>query len=340
MRKLESWRAASALTPKRAIQHAIGRALGVQISLAKYHPRRPLAKPSVAEWLGIDAWRECLELQYALYDTLNRRVVVLHDAGLYSCLLAALWSLSDLLAAGHVARSVSFRWNMAAYKNASEDDPGPALFRPPANPVSLITLQERACGMVGRHDHHRPYADYDCELYRALIDTYFKPSAAVEDRIATFHRRYLVEGAPYVGIWFRGTDKAGEVVPTDSAHFVDLARRLLEESQAARVLIQTDQQQVYEVFKRVFGSRCDAFAAMPRTTGQRAIHLDKSRGVDRLDEARDLIAAAHLISRMEHVVTYTGNIGAWLAMSRGHCHSVWQARGGGLVPQWGTPAER
>lgn len=329
-----SLREARRLTPKRLVQKAVARSFGVEVSLRRHHPKLRDGIDTLRAAIGEAAWERALELEFGVFDPEESILFVTHDAGLYGCLSVALWSLCDLLSHGHAPLRLDFSNSLSAYTDQSGTDPYALLFdgNPPQQRVQL--LLERAPANFNRFDHHGSYSDLDCPTLRCLIDCYFQPSEDTRARIATTRATYLKPGKRYAGVWFRGTDKSTEVLPTDSSMYIDVVDRMLSEGQAERVLIQTDQQQVCDLFTRVFAGACDVIESLSRTSGQHGIHKAGLIEGERLNHARDMIAAATLVSGMDQIVTYTGNIGAWLAMMRGHTRGIWQARAGSIDAQW------
>lgn len=282
-------------------------------------------------FLPRSAWRSAVKLPYGVFDPRSGTLHVVHDAGLFSCLSVTLWSLADLLRDGHVPRRLNLDRTLRAFRDQAQDDIQAALFTTVVDPAGLARLGEMDSSRLVRFDHHGDYRDLDFEVLTALRETYLPVSPAVLERAAELERDFLVAGARYGAVCIRGTDKATEVVPLDSALYVEAARSLLDEGIVDRILIQTDQAQIARLFEREFAGRCDRFTVLPVTETLQGIHLSTAVDGRRLEFARDMLAAVMLIAAMPRVITHTGNVGAWTTLFRGSGVGVIQATPTGFV---------
>jgi hypothetical protein len=276
-------------------------------------------------------WRRAIKLPYGVYDPRSGTLHVVHDAGLFSCLSVTLWSLADLLCDGHVPRRVNLERTLHAFRDPAPGAAPSTLFTTEVDPVGLDRLAALEPSRLVRFDHHGDYRDLDFEVLTALRETYLPVSPVVLERAAELEREFLVAGVRYGAICIRGTDKATEVIPLDSALYVEAAWSLLDEGAVDRILIQTDQAQIARLFEREFAGRCDRFKVLPVTETLHGIHLSTTLDGRRLEFARDMLAAVMLIAEMPRVITHTGNVGAWTTLLRGSGDGVIQATPAGFV---------
>ena len=307
----------------------LGQATGVQITTRKYYPINHEAKESIKNQFNKKKQKNLIELEYGVYDPENGEFFLTHDTGIFSCLSVTLWSICDLLDAGYQPRKINFLKSLSAYQDANEKiDPYSELFLESSSHNNLLRDQP-----YYRFDHHAPYSTQNLHELSALIARYFNPSTQVDEKIRMFRSQYLAPNQRYVGVCIRGTDKSIEVPHTDSSLYIEKTASLLEQGLVDRVLIQTDQAQIYDIFRHRFNELCDAFEDLPRTDGMIVIHKTSAIEGQRIGFAKDLIAAINLISEMPYIITHTGNIGAWIALKRGNLSNFWQATPSGITSQ-------
>ena len=318
---------------KDGINRGLRAATGFELMLVKSRRGGCSTHPYMAQLLREHSADDLLKLEYGIFNTKTGTFHLLHDAGLFSCLTASLWSISDLLRTGFAPQAVSFRGSCNAFKDRPDSDPFLDFFAPAVSAASTVTTTPKLhLDRLGRFDFHGDYRRIDHEVLQPLVHRFFKPTSQVEARAAEFRQRWLQPSASYVAVWIRGTDKSAEVTPLDSSIYIEAAQRMLDDGRADRVLIQTDQAQIYKLFKGYFGNVCDAIEDLSRTEGRTGIHQTNDMAGRRLGFGVDLLAAVQLIAELPLVVTHTGNIGSWLCLRRGHGRGMWQARPVGLLP--------
>jgi hypothetical protein len=269
-------------------------------------------------------------LKYGFYACGDATLYTVHDAGLGSCLTVTLHNLLELGAAHILPARISFRQTMLAFKDG---DPGediyPQLFSPAEHRLSpgdvLAPSNPRA---RPRLDASGRYADYPHALYSPLVQHYFSPSPAVTQLLEALIAKYSIRLDDLLCVCIRGTDKFVEVRPIDSALYIRRVETLLDQRPIRRVLIQTDQEQIARVFCRYFGDRCFRLSELPTTTGALAMHLTSAIDGRRLAFAKTVLAIILLMSKAGHVLTHTGNVGAWVSLYRGQRDGLFQMRAG------------
>ena len=333
MRRLEPSKDGPARRVKRLINEAVGRSFGVEVELKRYHPDAMMAKARASGLLDVLDHRQMIVMDHGIYDPVAEEFHLVHDTGLFSCLTVTLWAVTELVGAGFVPKKINFARTLSAYRDAAGTDLHAELFRPIETGRLLDDLAGIDRGRFRRFDHHAAYGRLDFPLLAVLLRTYLSPNDRIEERIATFRSQYLAPDRRYVGVCIRGTDKGNEVPATDSSFYIEAADQLLSSGLADRVLIQTDQAQICDLFRRCFGDACDVVEALPRTSGKVVVHRTATIDGNRIEFARNMIAAVAILSTMTHVVTHTGNIGAWITLLRGSSTNVRQQMPEGLVMQ-------
>lgn len=318
---------------KRFINNGLGRLFGLEIQLVKYHPPNTKARDSLKPFFTELGWSKAIKLEYGVFDIEYGELFVFHDSGLFSCLSVTLWCICDLLALGYMPRKINFSGTFSAYKDALDVDIYSRLFETNIDENFISEILKNPKSRFKRFDHHGDYGGFDSELHSLLVRTYLQLNETVVGRAQLMRSRYIIPEQRYVGVCIRGTDKSVEVPPTDSALYIEITESLLSRGLVDRILIQTDQAQICNLFKGYFGSICDVIEDLPRTNGRIVVHKSKELDGQRVDFARNMLAAVSIISTMPYVVTHSGNVGAWIVLMRGSSENVWQATKDGIVQQ-------
>jgi len=251
------------------------------------------------------------------------------NTGFFSVCTTLLWEISSLRQKEIHPKKLSFINGFENYRDPQHIgiDIYPRLFREENDAPIPVSEQWRAL------DHHGHYRNQQIALYAALAKRWLSPAeqiVALEQQLVANLR---LDPARTVAVVYRGTDKTTEVELAPPQLYRDLAEREIEKLEGGRVLIQTDQKQVRDLFLRSFGERCVFFREMPVTSGERVLHL-LSRdeiGLGRLEFAQHLLAATLAISRCHHIINHTGNMALWICLFRGNTTGVTQIDAHGEV---------
>jgi hypothetical protein len=157
------------------------------------------------------------------------------------------------------------------------------------------------------------------EIYRYLADKYLRPRTAVLSACEEFWRGHL-QGAPFVAVHMRGSDKAREdqdLGATTEGYFPALA----SVDPAWRIFLLTDDQQLLDRIKTDYGDRVVSTDCQRTSTSTGVHHL---ASVDRVRAGLEVLADAHLALRADRFI---GNgrscVSAMIAVLKewpaGHC---------------------
>lgn len=176
-----------------------------------------------------------------------------------------------------------------------------------------------------RHDHHGVYRNYDFDSYNSFIQRYFNLNESILEIQSRLIRKYGINLEKTVAVCYRGTDKFVEVKLSDPRNYVACAENLLRQIPGARILIQTDQKQVRDLFTGYFGDNCFYLEEMPVNEGNVAVHnILKQLQISAFDFGKMVLATTYLLSRCRVVVNHTGNVAAWICLFRGNAESIVQ----------------
>ena len=173
--------------------------------------------------------------------------------------------------------------------------------------------------------HHSLYRFIDFTATNTLVRTFFAPSQRIGAQIDRLTADYSLEPSQLIAVCYRGTDKSTEVRQNPLSKYLKVTRRLARKYPTHRILLQTDDSNALELFSKEFGQRLTWFAELPTTASATVMHKLVAVA-QREDFAANLLAATIILSRAARVVTYTGNLGYWIALYRGHTKGLIQLR--------------
>ena len=245
-----------------------------------------------------------------------------HDAGFFSICSTALYEIAK---ASCEIQAVDASSTFRAFKKSPTKDLWPDIFAPPGVVDQAQSFQIARSRVAHRLPHHSLYRFIDFTTTNALVRTFFAPSQRITTRMERLATDYSLDPSKLIAVWCRRTDKATEVRQNTLTKYLKVTRKLARKYPTHQILLQTDDSHAQELFAKEFGQRVTWFAELPTTASATVMHKLVAVA-EREDFGANLVAATILLSRAAHVVTYTGNIGYWIALYRGHTKGLIQLR--------------
>ena len=253
----------------------------------------------------------------------KNRLTLLHDSGFFSNCSALLLSLAQqrthpvVIDASqsftHFTEGESrFDWNRY-FKDAQSS----ALGNPKKWGKSRV---------ANRLPHHSIYKLINFRITNEIVRNYFGLSEEVLRRAREIEKKSLpVPLAELLVVCVRGTDKGTEVRQSSIHSYVTTAKRLQKRNKKLRVWIQTDQAQIRDLLLEELGPKSFSLDVLPVTKESTVIH--KSANIPSKNQfTADLVAVTWLMSQVHSVITYSGNVGYWIALFRGSARRLYQLR--------------
>jgi len=253
----------------------------------------------------------------------KNRLTLLHDSGFFSNCSALLLSLAQqrthpvVIDASqsftHFTEGESrFDWNRY-FKDAQSS----ALGNPKKWGKSRV---------ANRLPHHSIYKLINFRITNEIVRNYFGLSEEVLRRAREIEKKSLpVPLAELLVVCVRGTDKGTEVRQSSIHSYVTTAKRLQKRNTKLRVWIQTDQAQIRDLLLEELGPKSFSLDVLPVTKESTVIH--KSANIPSKNQfTADLVAVTWLMSQVHSVITYSGNVGYWIALFRGSARRLYQLR--------------
>jgi len=175
-------------------------------------------------------------------------------------------------------------------------------------------------------EHHGIYRKQNFSIYKSITKAYFNPNSIVKNIEKNLCDYYDIDFSKTIGVCYRGTDKHTEVDLATPEEYLKLTKAILSIYPDLRVLIQTDQKQVAELFKDSLGDRCFYFKEMPLTSGGHVLHRkdEDFLGISKSEFGQRIVAVTRILSNCEFVINHTGNMAYWICIYRGNVRNVFQ----------------
>jgi hypothetical protein len=277
---------------------------------------------------------ECLPLSHSgLYSVHDRTLFCGHQSGFFSTCSVTLWQIAEVLErTGELPRRIdfsrAFRWFRNAAQTRDASDMYPLFFSPGAVDAT------RGLTWLPRVRYHGLYCWIEYRRFGLIMRRYFQPSEKARAFQTQWIARYDINLARTIAVVYRGTDKSTELTLASPQAYVEEARKILERHPDFRILIQTDELAVRDLFVEDFGSRCFFIEDLPVSRYGVVVHEldDATLQRDRGEFGVMLVAVTELLSRAAFVVNHTGNLALWVCLWRGHSRGLVQFDStGGLV---------
>ena len=253
----------------------------------------------------------------------NSTIVLTHDSGFFSNCSVLLKALAaSPVHPVTIDAAKSFRH----FTNKGEDFNWYRFFRPAPPAIDAEYGSWRLSRVASRLPHHSVYRLLDYPTSNALVLNYFSPSEEIRQRAEEILSTMLpVPLEKILVLCIRGTDKQTEVRQTSLHRYVRKAKTALSRRKDLAVWVQSDQEQIRDYLLEKLGSRAFSVDVLPVTGDSTVIHRT-TLVHDKNEFALNLLATTWLMSQASKVITYTGNVGYWIALFRGHSRGLIQLR--------------
>jgi hypothetical protein len=174
-------------------------------------------------------------------------------------------------------------------------------------------------------ENRKDFGNYQFPIYNPIVKRFFSPSETIENRKKELVEKYKINFSKTISVLYRGTDKWTEVRLAPAEHYLSAVQQILDQTDAEKVLIQTDQTQVLEFFKEKLGDKVIHFEETPSTSGSKAMNAVMSESdKSQIDWMQWFDAALRCVSESAYLVNHTGNCGLWANLYRGNVNNVFQ----------------
>lgn len=177
------------------------------------------------------------------------------------------------------------------------------------------------------HDErHSVYKELNLNSLQQLLFKYYDFSIPQQNLYESIIKKYNINLDKTIAMCYRGTDKGGEVTIASPAQYLNLVEDILSNNQDYKVLIQTDQHQVLQIFKDQFKDRCIFLEEMPVSGSYMPVHKLYYKN---LDFVRNLNVVIRILANSKYLINHTGNMGLIISGYRGTFKNLYQFNSAG-----------
>jgi hypothetical protein len=159
----------------------------------------------------------------------------------------------------------------------------------------------------------RDYTQLPLERFLPSITQWFTFRDFVTERSFSLQAKYGVDPDRTLAVFYRGTDKKTENPLEDPQTIARLVNKLAAGYDS--VIVQTDDQSIYEHLVREIDRDVIVFSELPRYSSDSDPHTSLQFHDPELLE--DFLSAVLLITRCKTVILTTSNVSLWIALFRG-----------------------
>ena len=244
----------------------------------------------------------------------------LWNCGFYSNEFQVFNSLLTLLSHGIIPERIDYSLGFRHFKKDPEQDIYPDFHE--IN--SMVDVELYADVELPDSNKFEPNL-YDFHVYNQITDRFFGPSKNVLDKVDVLKSKYSLDPDKTISVLYRGTDKSTELVLAHPQDYLIVTQRLLEKNPDFKVLLQTDQTQVIQMFVEALGDKVVFFEETPSTTSNSVIwNLMEKNGADSIEWSQWFDAALRCVSDCRYMINHTGNVAFFANLYRGSLDGVYQ----------------
>jgi hypothetical protein len=231
-----------------------------------------------------------------------QRLVLTHDCGFFSNCSVLLEEIQRMDGPFQIDTTGSF----SMYRSDPTTDVYEKYFQPSTKAqVDKVHFDRWMCA--------RDYTQLPLERFLPSITQWFTFRDFVTERSFSLQAKYGVDPDRTLAVFYRGTDKKTENPLEDPQTIARLVNKLAAGYDS--VIVQTDDQSIYEHLVREIDRDVIVFSELPRYSSDSDPHTSLQFHDPELLE--DFLSAVLLITRCKTVILTTSNVSLWIALFRG-----------------------
>lgn len=190
---------------------------------------------------------------------------------------------------------------------------------------SRINFEEHIPVPLTNDDQHTLYKEEYAKYYNAFFKRYFNFNPSIEEKINKIIQKYEIDLNKTISVVYRSTDKwtdMGGFNHISPALYFRLAKKLKEENEDCKVLIQCEKENI----KAAFCSGINGSISIEETLTTYADNapLFATLRDNVLDWSEYYMAALYICSKSKYLITYTGNSAFFMYLNRGTTNNMYQ----------------
>ena len=174
------------------------------------------------------------------------------------------------------------------------------------------------------NEQHTIYKEENIKTFKPFFEKYFNLNDRVVGVIDNLKSKYGVDSEKSISVIYRDSDKwtdLGGFNYISPAFYFRIAKKLKTENPDYKVLIQTENPGIKRVFREAFQAT-SIDETLTSVTGEYPTFLTLRE--NKLNWADAYVAALWIHSKSKYLITYTGNSGFFVYLSRGTTKNMYQ----------------
>lgn len=144
-----------------------------------------------------------------------------------------------------------------------------------------------------------------------IIDRYFAPQPEVISTMRVLTEKYNLSN-DIIGVYYRGTDKKNEIKLPDINSFIEYINKC---ASYKKILLQTDQEQIVDIFYKIYNTRLITIDELPRSSTDLSIFHTQTTNIKK--NCIELNAVLRLLSNCNDlIITDNSNVSAYIRRIR------------------------
>ena len=249
-------------------------------------------------------------------------IKITHNAGFFSCCSVKLEHITNLINLNkrlpdNIDSSKQFRW----YKKNTNKDITFDYFENYENVSDIKIIHP--IDYFSRYQW-KNYANLDYKRITPLIKKYFSPSTEINEIINNIEKKYNLLYENICVLFHRGNDKNRETIKCTYDEYLNYANQLLKKNQKIKFLVQSDETQFIEFFKKKFPNNSFYFNDEIRHMKKCNSTVDKKMRSKNYEFSKKYLAITVIMSKCKYIICGSGNCDIWIMFYRGNNKNVIQ----------------
>ena len=155
-----------------------------------------------------------------------------------------------------------------------------------------------------------------------LLKKYFKMSDKQEILYNDITQKYNFDPDNTIGVLYRGTDKYLEREPVGINLFIDKTKEILSYNSSLRIMIQTDQKQIKDMFMDIFPNNCFFIEELSHVSNNVVPH--KHIDINKYHLAKHIEISVRMLSQCKFLICNYSNVTTFVGAYRNNTTNVFQ----------------
>jgi len=250
----------------------------------------------------------------------NLNLVVTHDSGFFSCCTVRLRKIIFYYNKYGKIPIVNSSAQWSKYKDRDEDITH-ILFD--TADIDFKNIHKIKFSLDTREDQFSDYSKINFNDISFFIKKYFKVSNYIDDIEKQILNKYKIDVNKTIAICYRGSDKRTETEVPSYDEMIDRIHYIKRQNPDHSILLQTDEIEFLNTIRSHIPDIILIDETFKVTCNSRAVQFYIPAG-QRLTNAMIFLAVMQILSKCNHVILNSGNVGLWICLFRNSTYNISQ----------------